>query len=334
MHLFRQPVHLSASVTEDDSLCDGDGFVEIAQGIQLPFLLFDCNVELLDTFQRQLIPLDEDPDRLSHKLLGHLQHICGHGGREKNDLGVLREELEDFVDLVLETAGQHLIGFVEAEDLDGVGPKGPAIDHIVDTTGSADDDMNTLLQLAHILADVGSTDASVTFNIHVVAEGNNNFLNLLSELTGRCEDESLGTPNREVELLEDGDGEGCGLAGTGLGLSDDIVTLDDGDNRTLLNGRRTFETLGDKMSEIIASVAAPNVPVSVDTAEKFWLQIHIVKAIENGTRQRCTMSSKGRKIRTYRRPDPSWTQFRLLGHLGELLCDIGVNIRVHEVRDG
>jgi hypothetical protein len=246
MHLLRQPVNLPAGVTEDDGLCDGDRFVEVAQGIQFPFLLFDCNVELLDTFQGQFIPLDKDPNRLSHKLLRHLQHIRGHGGREKNDLSVLREELEHLVDLVLETTRQHFVGFIETEDLDGIRPEGPAVDHIKDTTGSADDDVNTLLQLAHILADIRPADAGMAFNVHVVAEGDDDLLNLLSKFTGRCEDESLGASDGEVELLEDGDGEGCGLASTGLGLSDDIVTLDDGDNRTLLDGRRTFETAGRK----------------------------------------------------------------------------------------
>jgi len=283
MHLLRQPVNLSAGVTEDDSLCDSDRFVEIAQGIQLPFLLFDGNVKLLDTFQGQFIPLDEDPDRVSHELLRHLQHIRGHGCREKNDLGVLGEELEDLVDLVLETTGQHLVGFIEAEDLDVVGPEGPAVDHIKNTTGSADDDVNTLLQLAHVLADVGSADTGVTFYVHVVAESDDNLLDLLSKLTGRCEDESLGPFGGQVELLEDGYGESRGLASTGLGLSNDIVALDDGDNRTLLDGGRAFETLGEKTSEIIASVTLPSVPVSVDTAEKFWLEIHVVKAGEKGS---------------------------------------------------
>ena len=147
MHLLRQPVNLPASVTEDDSLCDGDRFVEIAQSIQLPFLLFDCNVELLDAFPGKLIPLDEDPNWVPHELLCHLQHIHGYDWREKNDLGVLREEVEDLIDLVLETVGQRLVGLIETEDLDVVSLKGPVVDHIIDTTRSADNDVNTLFQL-------------------------------------------------------------------------------------------------------------------------------------------------------------------------------------------
>ena len=270
MHLLRQPIHLPASVAEDDGLCDRDSLVQITQGVQLPFLLFDRDVELLDTFQRQLVPLDENPDRLSHELLGHLEHICGHGGGEKHDLGVLGEELENLIDLVLETAGQHFISLIETEDLDGVGPEGPAVDHIVDSTGSTDDDVNTLLQLAHVLTDVGSTDTGVAFNVHVVTESDDDLLDLLSKLTGRCEDEGLSPFDREVELLEDGDRKGCGLAGTGLGLSDDIVTLDDRDNRTLLDGGRTLKTRGGKTSEMIVGVTQSSAPVSVDTAEKFW----------------------------------------------------------------
>ena len=244
MHLLCQPVHLPASVAENDSLCDGDGFVEIAQSVQLPFLLFDRDVELFDTFQGQFVPLHENPNRLSHELLGHLEHIRRHCGREENDLGVLRKELEDLVDLVLETTGQHLVGFIETEDLDGVGPEGPAIDHVIDTTGGADDDVDAVLQFVYVFADVGPTNAGVAFDVHVVAESNDDLLNLLSKLTGRCKDESLGAPDREVEFLEDGDGECCGFASAGLGLSDDIVTLDDGDDRTLLDGGRTLETLG------------------------------------------------------------------------------------------
>jgi len=254
VHLLRQPVHLPASIAEDHGLCDGYRLVQITQGVQLPFLLFDRDVELLDTFQGQFVPLDENPDRFSHELLGHLEHVRGHGGGEKNDLGVLREELEDLVDLVLETAGQHFIGLIETEDLDGVGPEGPAVDHIVDATGSTDDDVNTLLQFGHVLTDVGSTDTGVAFNVHVVTESDDDLLDLLSKLAGGREDEGLSPLDREVEFLEDGDGESCGFASTGLGLSDDIVALDDGDDRTLLDGGRTLKTRGEKTSDTIARV--------------------------------------------------------------------------------
>lgn len=56
-------------VTEDDSLGYCHGFVEIAKGAQLPFLLLDGDVELLDTLERQLVSLNKDPDRVTHEFL-------------------------------------------------------------------------------------------------------------------------------------------------------------------------------------------------------------------------------------------------------------------------
>ena len=37
--LVGEPIDLSAGVAEDDSLCDGDSFVQIGEGVQLPVLL-------------------------------------------------------------------------------------------------------------------------------------------------------------------------------------------------------------------------------------------------------------------------------------------------------
>jgi hypothetical protein len=93
----------------------------------------------------------------------------------------------------------------------------------------------------------------VAFDIHVVAESDDDLLNLLNALAGRREDKSLCTPDREVEFLKDRNGEGRNLASTGLGLSDDVVALDDRDDRALLDDRGTLETMGEKTSEIINS---------------------------------------------------------------------------------
>jgi len=57
-----------------------------------------------------------------------------------------------------------------------VDPEGPAVDHITDTTGGADDDVNTLPQLAHILPDVGSTNTGATLYARVVAESDENVI--------------------------------------------------------------------------------------------------------------------------------------------------------------
>jgi len=101
--LVGEPVNLSAGVAEDDSLGDGDSLVQIREGIELPLLLLHSNVELLNTLQGKFILLYEDTNGLTHELGGNLKHVLGHGGGEEDDLGRLRKQLEDIVDLLSET---------------------------------------------------------------------------------------------------------------------------------------------------------------------------------------------------------------------------------------
>lgn len=101
--LVGEPVDLSAGVTEDNGLGDGDGLVEIGQGVELPLLLLNSDVELLNTLKGEFLLLDKDTDGVAHELGGDLKDILGHGSGEQGDLGGLGKELEDVVDLLGET---------------------------------------------------------------------------------------------------------------------------------------------------------------------------------------------------------------------------------------
>jgi hypothetical protein len=101
--LVGKPINLSSGVAEDNCLCDGDSLVQIRKGVQFPILLLNSNIELLDTLKGKFCLLDQDTDRVAHELGGDLKNILRHGGGEKNDLGGLREKLEDIVDLLSET---------------------------------------------------------------------------------------------------------------------------------------------------------------------------------------------------------------------------------------
>lgn len=46
------------------------------------------------TFQRELVALDEDAHGVAHELVGHLQHLEGHGRREEGALHLLWPLLE------------------------------------------------------------------------------------------------------------------------------------------------------------------------------------------------------------------------------------------------
>lgn len=57
---------------------------------------------------------------------------------------------------------------------------------------------------------------------HEIANGNDDFLDLLSQFTGGSEDEGLAGFDIGIDLLKDGDGESGSLSGSGLSLCNDI----------------------------------------------------------------------------------------------------------------
>jgi hypothetical protein len=223
--LVREPVDLPAGVAEDDGLGDGDGLVQVGESVELPILLLDGNVELLNTFEGKLVLLDQDADGVAHELGGDFEDVLGHGSRQENNLGRLGQKLEDVVDLLGETARQHLVGLVEDEHLHVVGLQDATLNHVLDTAGGTDNDLGAVLEGLHVVTDAGAANAGVAGNVHEVTNGDNDLLDLLGKLTGGGEDKRLAGLDVGVNLLEGGDREGGGLSGAGLGLGNNIVAL-------------------------------------------------------------------------------------------------------------
>lgn len=66
-----------------------------------------------------------------------------------------------------------------------------------------------------------------------------------------------------VYLLEDGDGKRGRLAGTRLGLCDDVMALDAGHDGALLDGRRLFKAIG------------------VNAAQQLLLKVHVIEVVDH-----------------------------------------------------
>jgi hypothetical protein len=64
----------------------------------------------------------------------------------------------------------------------------------------------------------------MALNIHEITNSNDDLLDLLSKLTSGGEDQSLTLFKIRVDLLKDGDRESGCLAGSGLSLSNNIMT--------------------------------------------------------------------------------------------------------------
>lgn len=80
-------------------------------------IFLKVDMELSDTIQGKVLVLDEDLDRVLHKLLGHLDDLGRHRDRKEADLDLGRQVLEYLEDRVDEAAVQHLVSFVKHHDL-------------------------------------------------------------------------------------------------------------------------------------------------------------------------------------------------------------------------
>jgi len=248
-------------VAIDEGLVDFQTSVQVEKNLNLPLLLVDSDVVLRDTLKSEMLLLDEDLLGVAHEVLSQGQDLVGHGSREQSNLNVSGQELEDVLNLLLETAREHLIGLVHDEDTQVVRLEDVSLHHIVDTAGRTNDDVNTALQLLDVLLDTGATNASVNVDARVLTDGLDDEGNLHRELTGRRNDEALNERGRTVDDLESGDGEGTRLTSTGLGLSNGVVTLDNWQDTLLLDWGGLRET------------------VAIDTSKDLFLQSHMIKQI-------------------------------------------------------
>lgn len=121
-----------------------------------------------------------------------------------------------------DTYGKHLVGFIQNEHLHVVGLENTACDHILNTARGTDNDLWAILKSLHVLANICATNAGMALNAHEVTNGDNDFLNLLSQFTGWGKNESLAGFEVGVDLLQTRDRESGGLSSAGLCLCNDI----------------------------------------------------------------------------------------------------------------
>jgi hypothetical protein len=151
------------------------------------------------------------------------------------------------------------------------------------------------LESLHVFSNVGPTDAGVALDVHEVTDCDNDFLDLLSKLTSRGEDESLARLEAGVDLLEARNREGGGLAGTRLGLRNDIgsleeltlvymglcrlLTFDDGHNSTLLDRRGSLEAVGINSCKRSDIVRCYHLLEYLHTSQKLGLEVHGIEGV-------------------------------------------------------
>lgn len=177
-------------------------------------LLLDSDIVLSDTFKGKFLGLHQDLSGLSHEVLGELENVLGKGSREKGDLDVSREVLEDVFNLVLETAGKHLISFIENEKLEVIGLHETSLHHVHDSSGGSDNNVDTSLEDTDVFANNSSSDTGVHLNGRELSDRVDDVGDLHGELTGGSNNEGLTVVSSGVDTLENTNGEGTSLTGS------------------------------------------------------------------------------------------------------------------------
>ena len=186
-------------------------------------------------------------DRLGHRLVEEttreLTDLAGLRGREQQGLALTRKRGGDAADVGDEAHVEHAIGLVEDEHLH-LGEVHHAVAHQVEEPpGRRHQHVHAAAQRLHLgaLADAPEDDlAAHAAPRRVAAEA---LGDLGGQLAGGSQDQGADRPAAVVgldaqQLVEDGEREGRGLAGAGLGAGEQVAGLQRVGNGPSLDGSR------------------------------------------------------------------------------------------------
>jgi len=194
---------------------------------------------------------DLDLLRLAQVAAGDVADDVRHRRREQRGLALGRRVLEDPLDVVDEAHAQHLVGLVEHDRLERIELQAFAFEMVHDPPRGADDDLGAARQLAqlhhHALPAVDRQHVEVPEVVGVLGEG---LGDLDRQFARRGEHEHLRSRVGEIDARQHRQRERGSLAGTGLGLAEDVAACEQLRNAGGLNGRRRFiADLGQRRKE-------------------------------------------------------------------------------------
>ena len=181
-------------------------------------------------------------------------HGPGHGGAEEHRVPVGAGAGQDLLHVGKEAQVQHLVGLVQDDGGDVSQVQHAALHEVDETAGRAHDDLGSPLEVLD-LGLVGAPAVDLD-DAHGALGGSRGQLlgDLLGQLTGGQDDQGLGAAGGGIlvpALLpgaqgvhEQGDAEAQGLAGAGLGLTDDVLPLQGHRQGEGLDGEGVGDALG------------------------------------------------------------------------------------------
>merc|ERR1719350_2220313 len=103
----------------------------------------------------------------------------------------------------------------------------------------------------------------MTPHLRVISQGECNFLDLVGELTCRCEDQPLAPPDIPIDALQNPNDKGCCLSCARLCLANGVPAIKYRFYSTLLNRTRLLEAVG------------------IDPTKQVLIEVIVIKGLED-----------------------------------------------------
>ena len=201
----------------------------------------DSPVALANGLDRARRRLDAHLEGFVHVGARHATDRLAHRCREQRGLALARGMREDPLDVLDEAHAQHLVGLVEHHGTQAGKLQAVAFDMVDDPPRRADHHMRAATQLAqlhrHALPAIDWQYLETRQVPRVLLE---RFGNLDRQFPRGRQHQHLRFATLQVEPLQRRQGEGGGLAGTGLGLAKQVAPGQQGFHTGLLDWRRTL----------------------------------------------------------------------------------------------
>ena len=191
--------------------------------------------------------------RVFQVLVSNLANHRRHGGGEQGQLAVRRSALEYPLHVINKAHAQHFVGFIQHQGFQVVQFQGAAFHVIHDAAGGADNHLGAATQAFQL----GAVFTATVNGQHLQAFdiGSKFFTgsgDLDSQFAGGSQDQHLRFTQVGVQAGKQGQGEGSGFTGTCLGLTQQIVAIEQQRDGLRLNRRRLFEALtGDRREQYL-----------------------------------------------------------------------------------
>ena len=248
LEVFRHPVRAVLGAGENDGAAEGR-IIELLRQKRALLAGLDEDDPLVHALDGRRLGRDLDPHGIGQEFGGELGDLRRHGRREEHVLPFLGDMADDLADRAEEAKVQHLVGFVQHEDLGVAELRGPLTEVVDQAAGGGDQHINAAHKRLDLRGHLGAAEHGGDADLLLLAIGAEAFGDLGCEFPGRGQDEDAAAATRRGlgvfgQTMQDRQGEGGGLAGAGLGHAQKVAAFHRRGDRLRLDRRGRHIALG------------------------------------------------------------------------------------------